>query len=322
LLLSAPTAFADQCGTGPGWQLDVPATASLGTTADVDMTGPANEMGLLFVSDTTGSVLTPYGNICVGFPILFAVPFDFDANGVAQISGDIPCDPSFIGVTVYLQFITCAPNKGSSNLGTLTITDGVCSGDLCTFTQGAWGSKCHGGNAGCIRNQWFSTVFPNGVLVGDQDGLDGDSAYALLFTSGSSLEQFLPAGGTAAALRKDATDPKSSDAGVFAGQLLAAHVNVAFDDAGALDGCKGRKDLKLGDLVFVSGVDSHLIGWTVRDLITICDEAISGELGSGPFDLDGDGVGDVSFSDLSDALDVLNNDYDEGKQDNGHLGLP
>ena len=60
------------------------------------------------------------------------------------------CAPIFAGLTVYTQFITCRPNKRVSNQHSLTITDGVCDGDLCTFTQGGWGSKPSGGNPGAL----------------------------------------------------------------------------------------------------------------------------------------------------------------------------
>ena len=151
--------------------------------------------------------------------------------------------------------------------------------------------------------------------------MDADSIYALHFTNSAAVEAFLPAGKTPSILTADATDPTSSSAGVFAGQLLSATLNVAFDDAGALDDCKSRTDLKVGDLVFINGVDADLLGWSVRDLLDLANQAISGELGSGDLDLDGDGVGDVSISDLSDALDVLNNNFDDGTSNNGNLGV-
>ena len=41
-----------------------------------------------------------------------------------------------------------------------------------------------------------------------------------------------------------------------------------------------------------------------------------------PVDLDGDLSGDVSYDDLSVALDVFNNNYDNGDQNNLHFILP
>ena len=109
---------------------------------------------------------------------------------------------------------------------------------------------------------------------------------------------------------------------MFAGQLVAARLNVGFDDAGVFDGGKCRPDLKLGDLVFVAGVDADLLGWSVRDLLDLCDAAISGSLGAGPFDLDGNLTGDVTFGDLNNALDALNRNFEGCTNDLGYLGIP
>src|SRR5262249_16397960 len=156
---------------------------------------------------------------------------------------------------------------------------------------------------------------------GDLDGPDGDGEFALKFTTSAAVNAFLPAGGTAGLLDGDATDPTTSGAGVLAGQLVAAKLNLAFDDAGALDAFKSRPDLKLGDLVFVNCVNSHLIGWRVRDVVDYVDAIIRGPVGRGPLELDGDGVGDVSVSDLNDALDALNENFDDGTTNNGCIDI-
>lgn len=327
---AAPVASA-QCGTGSG-VLGLPDTASIGSSVTVTMDAPPPVAVVLLLGSLGEGPFNggAYGTICLDFPTFLSIAMPLDANGHAELTGHLPCDPAFVGVTVYLQFLTCAPasgnktSKGSSNQESLTITDGLCDADLATFTQGGWGTSCHGNNPGCRRDDHFDSVFPDGVILGDAGGVDGggDGEFALHFTSSAAVEEFLPAGKTAGALDADATDPTKSSAGVFAGQLLAAKLNVAFDDAGAFDDLKNRDDLKVGDLVFLSGVDSDLIGWSVRDLIDLADAAISGALGAGPFDLDGDTVGDVDFSAISDALDVFNNNFDDGTSNDGHLGIP
>ena len=140
LAVLASSAMADDCNGKPGWVLTAPDTIAIGATIDVDLAGPANEMALLMVSLGEGPVKTGYGTICLDFPLVLSVPLTLDAAGVTSISGDIPCDPSLVGITFYTQFITCRPNKGVSNQHPITVTDGVCSGDLCTFTQGGWGT--------------------------------------------------------------------------------------------------------------------------------------------------------------------------------------
>jgi hypothetical protein len=311
-----------QCDGTPGWSLVAPDTVPIGGTVDVDLFGPASEVGFFMVSLGDGPINSSYGTICLDFPLALSFLFTFDENGEFGVSGEIPCDPALIDLTLYMQFITCKPNKGISNQEVLTITEGLCDGDLCTFTQGGWGTDCSGNNPGCRRDQFFDSVFPTGLVIGDADGVDGDGEFALHFTSSAAVNAFLSADGTPGALDGDQTDPTSSSAGIFAGQLVAATLNLAFDDAGALDDCKARDEVKLGDLVFAGGVDSDLIGMTVRDVIALANLAISGNLGSGPFDLDGDTVGDVDFSDLSDALAVLNENFVDGTTNNGNLALP
>ena len=317
----SPPANAGDCEGGSGLVLEVPNFAPIGSTVDVHMTGIADDLGLFMLSLGDGPLKTPYGTLCIDFPLVFSLLFTFDGNGNYSISGDIPCDPAFVDLTVYMQFISCHV-KTASNQESLTITDGFCDGDFATFTQGGWGATCKGKNPGCRRDKWFSTVFPKGVILGDGDGVDGDGEFALHFTSSAAVEAFLPAGSTPDVLDADATDPTSSSAGVFGGQLLAARLNLAFDDAGAFDDLKSRDDLKLGDLVFVAGVDADLIGWSVRDLIDLADDVISGAAGSGPFDLDGNGSDDVTVADLSGALEVINENFDDGLLNNGNLGIP
>jgi hypothetical protein len=159
-------------------------------------------------------------------------------------------------------------------------------------------------------------------VIGDPDGPgDGDQVWAACCGSAAALNKFLPIGGSPGPLTKDDVDPVIVQACAFAGQLVAAKLNVASDDAGVFDDGKCRDDLKLGDLVFVSGVDADLLGWSVRDLIALCDSLVPGESGKGPFDLDGDGVADVSFSDLNDALDALNHNFDNCTTDLGYVDV-
>jgi hypothetical protein len=316
LLVVAPAAFADQCGRA--WTLDLPPSAALGDSVDVELTGPANEMALLMVSTTTGSTPSKYGDICVGFPLAFTVLTDLDANGAALVTSDVPCDPSFVGLTAYLQFITCSPNAGSSNLASITIEDAICVGDLVTFEQDGFDKACEDGSPSCRFEEAFDALFPNGITLGDQDGIDGDGEYALVFTSAKAVEKFLPVNGPVGVLTKDATDPTESHAGKFAGDLLVAKITVALDAAGKLDDLKGRHDLILGDLVFAAGVNPDLFDLRVQDVLDLADLFISGAL-TGDVDIDGDGIPDATIGDVSDALNALNANFDNGTVNLGTL---
>jgi hypothetical protein len=169
---------------------------------------------------------------------------------------------------------------------------------LCTFTQGGWGAECEGNNVGCLRDANFATAFPSGLLIGDQGGLDGPTdGFAVLFTTSQAIEDFLPAGGTPGQLTADATNPTTTSAGVLAGQLVAVKLNLEIADLP-------------GDLHFIACVDPLLLGKTIDEVVEIADAAIaSGTLPAG-----------VTFSDLSAALEAVNENFNECKTDNGCLG--
>lgn len=143
--------------------------------------------------------------------------------------------------------------------------------------------------------------FPSGLRIGDQGGPDGPGdGFTALWTTSLAIESYLPAGGTAGALDADSTNETTTSAGVLGGQLVAAKLNVAIagtpSDWLFLDGC----------------VDDELVGLSVAEVLELADQAVA--TGTLPADVD--------FSDLSDALDVLNNNFDDCTQDLGCLAPP
>ncbi len=326
-LLATSHAAHAQCD-GTGARLDLPTTVAIGETVTASMhADPPATTVLLFVSLGDGPVSGgSYGTLCVDFPPITSLVFVLDPNGDASFSEEIPCDPAFIGQTFYNQFISCSPGKGrtshgSSNMVPVTIVDGIGSDSFCTYTQESWGDDCLGGNIACLLEQEFDNLYKD-FLIGDPDGRkDGDGVFAATWKKSDKLKKFLPIYGTAGVLTSDEKDPKTLPACVFAGELVAAKLNVDFDDAGLFDGSKCRTDLKLGDLVFVQGVCAELIGMTVRDVIALSDLAIGCAFGVGPIDVDGDGDLDCSMTDLSNALNALNRNFENCSNNLGHLGL-
>jgi len=72
-----------------------------------------------------------------------------------------------------------------------------------TYTQGGWGSPSNSG-PGKIRDNYFNSVFPGGMIVG--------SNYKLTLTSATAVKNFLPEGGTAGAFNQNYTNPTSTSA--------------------------------------------------------------------------------------------------------------
>ncbi|MEW6744841.1 MAG: hypothetical protein AB1486_18965 [Planctomycetota bacterium] len=333
LFFSGTAATACDCEGDPGHALFVPERVEIGTSFEICAEAPPRSLVILLASSGDGPIDTSVGTLCLDYPFLAIVSFVMPQAGSICFRHYLYCDPELAGVTGYLQFVALSGGvSGRSNMASLTAADGLCGDVFCGFTQGGWGQECHGNNVGCRRDEHFAHVFPAGLVLGDQDGADGDEPFSLRLTSAEAVENFLPQGGTAGTLDSDLVDPEVSSAGVFAGQLAAAKLNVAFDDAGLFDEDRGEVDTRLGDIVFVDCVDSDLWGLTVREVIAIADRVISGEFGAclgddegcqgeDRFDVDGDGSPDVSISDLSEALDELNNNFGECGTSRGCFGL-
>jgi hypothetical protein len=142
-----------------------------------------------------------------------------------------------------------------------------------------------------------------------------------VLTSSDAVKNFLPEGSTRKAFDHDAVDVTNSEAGVLSGQLAAAKINVSFDDAGIFDAQKTLVTVKLGDLRYLSGVNPALVGMSVREVIDLTDQVISTAIPM-PVDLTGDLEPDVDYADLSLALDVFNQNFDNGDTNNLHFVLP
>ena len=324
LLSSSAAATPDQVGF-----VEAPAYVSIGAVFEMCMGAPPGSTVVMLLSATPGSVPTKVGTIGMGLPLLAMVTFPMPESGQFCMPPDrnVACIPELVGLTIYLQLVVLGPGpQGLSNVEAVQIVDTASCGEpgaFASFTQGGWGAECSGQNPGCLLQAQFPTLFPNGLVLGDPDGLDGagDGAFAMVLSSASAVAAFLPEGSTRQAFDHDALDPTGSEAGVLSGQLVAAKLNLAFDGAGAFDIYKSQTAVHLADLVFVSAVHPLLLGKTVGEVVALADVAISGALPM-PTDLDGDLLGDVSFADLSAALGVLNQNFDNGDVNQAHLALP
>jgi hypothetical protein len=150
----------------------------------------------------------------------------------------------------------------------------------CTVTQGGWGAPPHGNNPGALLANSFASVFPLGVLIGD-----AGSPFSLHFTSAPAIRNFLPQGGPPNALTASATDPLTSSAGVFAGQVLALELNVRVYNFGSLT---------------LVGTGTSFDGMTVGQVLAAADVALGGGALPAGF----------TFSSLNDLIDMLNSAFD------------
>jgi SprB repeat len=166
-----------------------------------------------------------------------------------------------------------------------------------TYTQGAWGANPCGGNAATFLQTNFAAVFPTGITIGCTNKLK--------FTTSTAIRNFLPSGGTAAALPSGTLINPSCYSNVLAGQLLAATLNVKFDEYfSSFAPAAGN----LKNLVIASG---PFVGMTVQQLI---DNANSKIGGCAAFN--------KTFAEYNTALTNVNATYDNGVVSGGFLACP
>lgn len=166
-----------------------------------------------------------------------------------------------------------------------------------TQTQGGWGAKPNGGNNGAYLHANFATAFPSGVTIGDACG------FTATFSSAQIITDFLPQGGTAAALTQSYTDP-NVNINVFAGQVLTLAISVGMDDAIP---SFSPSSTPLKNLVVASG---DFAGMTVAQILALANKALAGCPTS------------YTYSQLNDVVDAINNNFDDGTTDNGFLVCP
>ncbi len=172
------------------------------------------------------------------------------------------------------------------------------AGCFTTYTQGGWGQdRCRGGNVGCIRDTWFGTVFPGGLIIG--------GGFTLTLSNSAAVAALLPTGGTPGVFTQNYVNPTSTSAGVLTGQLVSVAIAVGFGDFGV----PGFGDL--GSLVIASG---PFAGWTVDQLLALANAVIGGNLGALP--------AGVSVSNLNGALTAINEGYHGGTLSSGYLVDP
>ena len=173
-----------------------------------------------------------------------------------------------------------------------------CTG-FTTFTQGGWGTQCHGGNPGCYRDANFDAAFPDGIRIGNETN-------SITLTSSLAVKNFLPSGTTARVLTSGSiTDPVGGPRGtyrnVLAGQLVALTLNVGFD---VYDANFSSNTLLLGDLSILSG---PFQGMTVSQFLVVANATIGGAATG------------YSPSQVNETASTINEYFDGGHSGSGFL---
>jgi hypothetical protein len=196
-------------------------------------------------------------------------------------TGAISGKPTTSGTYSFVLYAT--DSKGAFGFSTCTImvNGGIATGQFTTYTQGGWGAP-NGNSPGVFLEKNFTNVYTGGsVVVG--------GAYKLTFKSGLAIVK----------LTANATNPMSSAAGVFAGQVLALQLNVDFSNKGIL--ATGLANLKV--------VSGPMAGQTVQQVLTTANSVLGG---AAP-------PSGMTISDVNGVIDAINSNFDGGAKNNGYL---
>jgi hypothetical protein len=245
------------CGTGNaclGCEGCVPINTSCAVTGDLCCTG-------------AGPTCCPTANctrpVCTGFEIngvSFCGPCE-----IQEVLCALPgmcCNPATNACE------TCAPTQVPTQAPTNIVVSN-CS--LCTFTQGGYGTKCPGnkplGTCQQLVEKWSSSQ-PGCLLEACLNssitlGNASNGGKTVTFTNAAAIENFLPASGPPSIFKVSAVNPTSTSAGVFAGQLLTAILNIQFSGAD-------------GNLIFFNTKCNILPNYTINQVIFIANQVISG----------------------------------------------
>jgi hypothetical protein len=266
------------------------------------------------VEDNDAPVLTcaADGTVECDQPVIFTPPTVTDncdpAPVVSVVSTDTIPGPAlgeFTHTRTWIAVDGCGNQSFTCDQSIIVLP---CPDSGCTFTMGGWGSKCppgHQGNPlstqpGCIRDNFFTQVFPSGVTIGDASG------YTATWSSAEAVRDYLPAGGTPRPLSTNYSDPTSTSAGVLGGQILALTLNVEYSCAGVFN------TLEIADPGFCYG--SYTIpeycgkfaGISVDSFLVLANLVLSGDNGA----VDGYGAqwSDINYT--ATCLNELLNDCD------------
>jgi hypothetical protein len=100
----------------------------------------------------------------------------------------------------------------------------VASASIFLCHVGGWGRGCNANYPGCYRDVYFSSCYPNGLVVGDAN------SYTITFTTSAAVMNFLPDTQASTPLSQNYTDPPDNvQLGNLASQMTTLHLNIGFD---------------------------------------------------------------------------------------------
>ena len=217
-----------------------------------------------------GNVNVPFGNL-----ILYDITTAPELNGLSVreiiaianfILGGGSSTFEIVTINTIVSELNSAFLDGTpSQFAQEHLKRGWSNGDMRTYNQAAWGNASS--DAGSLMALQFSQMYgANALMVGEVN--------RMTFTSASSVDTYLPASGTPGTLSGSLTNPVSSPAGEFGGQVVTLTLNVDFSDA---DFLAANSSVPLGDLVIHNfSLVPQVNGMTVREFLDMANIIIGG----------------------------------------------
>jgi hypothetical protein len=190
-------------------------------------------------------------------------------------------------------------------------------GEFCTFTQGGWGAKPNGANAGALLAANFNTVYPGGSVtvggaftmtfanntVNSVKKVKGKTTIVTTAVTGPQvIETYLPAGKTAGQLTANLFNGDKSSSGVFGGQVLALQLSVDFSGPVTASG--------LGSVKYCASDLPSIQGRTISQILAKANAVLGGATTASQGLYQQDGITPMTIAQLNDLITNLNEAYD------------
>ena len=259
------------------------------TDAEIQLTGSAN-----LVPGSNGA----YGasNLCLGtYQVKVLPPVGWQIYGADT-------------ATVTISKMADGHNSVVSGIN-FKLYSSPLNGSFITFTQGAWGTKPRGNNAGALLNTYFNLIYPEEVVIGIPDTV---GRFTITLTGASAVAEFLPQSGKIVALDRSYVDPPSMwklkhkgkwrnhrKVSELGGEVLALELNVRFS---AFNVTKSG----LGAMHVTSGL---LMGKSVDEVLALANRVLGGDpLPTG-----------LKITDLESIVQKINTNFESGSPSKGYV---
>lgn len=241
---------------------------------------------------------------------------DGESSSVTVQGPQIGTDPT-TGAPIYATFefacVTGVDLDAAANAGVSCELPPPSLPNACTYTKGAYGATCNGGNPGCLFDTNYPIVFSGGLTIGIVGASNHDATWTATVPGPGDLKTYFTsaATGPSTALTVDTLNATSTNGGSLPRQTAALTLNIGFaigsdntvgtGDLGSLKLCNLAEGSPVGTFTLSATQAAALNGKSVSDVLTDANNALGGN-GLPSY------VG--FFGDLNQLVTALNESFD------------